>query len=336
MNKNSILAKGKACILQAWKEPIMKTKVFINGHEGTTGLRIHDRLKSRDDIELISIDDELRKDPKAVKDCLAAADIAFLCLPDGAAREAAVLAEDLSVRLIDTSTAHRTAAGWIYGFPELSATQRAAIAAGKRIANPGCHASGVIAAVQPLIAAGVMAADYPVTAYSLTGYSGGGRKMIEQYEGPDRTAAFSAPRQYGLNQMHKHLPEMKKFSGLQYEPAFTPVVADYYSGMEVTVPIFTRLLQKKVGCRDIWQLYSEHYGNSPFIRVAAVDDAKRLVGANALAGYDDMEILISGNDERIVITTLFDNLGKGASGAAIENMNYMIGAEATTGLKLHR
>ncbi|MCH4188216.1 MAG: N-acetyl-gamma-glutamyl-phosphate reductase [Megasphaera sp.] len=312
----------------------MKTKVFIDGHAGTTGLRIHERIASRDDIELISIDDEHRKDPAVIQQCMKAADIAFLCLPDAAAVEAVALAEDCHVRIIDTSTAHRTAPGWTYGFPELTQQQPASIAKSNRVGNPGCHASGTIAAVQPLIAAGLLPTDYPVTAFSLTGYSGGGKKMIGQYEG-DKTPDLCAPRQYGLIQQHKHLKEIIAVCGLTVTPVFTPIVDDYYSGMEVMVPFFTALLHGKPTKEGIWQTLAAHYEGCPFIHVLPLgEDKGGYLSANALSGRDDMEIIVTGNDERVMVTTLFDNLGKGASGAAIQNMNIMLGLAPQTGLNI--
>lgn len=312
------------------------TKVFIDGHAGTTGLRIHERLQTRTDIEVIPIDEERRKDPAAVKGCLAAADIAFLCLPDAAAAEAVELAEGLPVRIIDTSTANRTAPGWTYGFPELSADQAAAIAKSNRVGNPGCHASGVIAAVQPLVAAGILPDDYALTAFSLTGYSGGGKKMIGQYEG-DKTDDLLAPRQYGLTQQHKHLKEIMAICKLKATPIFTPIVDDYYSGMEVMVPIFTHLLTKKVTKSDIWDILASHYDGAGLIKVLPLgEDLGGYISSNTLSGYDDMKILVTGNDERVMITTLFDNLGKGASGAAIQNMNIMLGLDPATGLAISK
>ncbi len=313
----------------------MTTKVFIDGHEGTTGLRIHERLAARTDISLVPIADELRKDPAAIKACTKEADIALLCLPDSAAKEAVALAADCDVRIIDTSTAHRTAAGWTYGFPELSARQQEDIANSSRVANPGCHASGVIALVQPLVQAGLMPADYPVSAVSLTGYSGGGKKMIGQYESDAKGAELAAPRQYGLTQMHKHLKEIVTVCGLAQAPIFSPVVDDYYSGMEVMAPVFTKLLHGAPSLEAIWQVLASHYEDSPFIHVLPLGaDKGGFISANALSGYDGMEILVSGNDERVMLTSLFDNLGKGASGAAIQNMNCMLGLDPATGLNL--
>jgi N-acetyl-gamma-glutamyl-phosphate reductase len=314
----------------------VKTKIFIDGHEGTTGLKIHERLSLRDDIELIFIAEELRKDPEEIRKCMAAADIAFLCLPDAAAREAVALAEGCDVRLIDTSTAHRTEPGWIYGFPELSVQQTAQIAGSARVGNPGCHASGVIAIVQPLVHAGCMPADYPVSAVSITGYSGGGKKMIRQYE-EDKGRELYSPRQYGLSQKHKHLKEIVTICGLTQLPVFSPVVDDYYSGMEVMIPVFTKLLKGCPSAEAIWQILADHYEGCPLVHVLPFgEDKGGFVGADAMSGFDDMEIMVAGNDERVVITALFDNLGKGASGAAIQNMNIMLGLDSRTGLSLSK
>lgn len=311
------------------------TKVFIDGHEGTTGLRIHERLQHRNDIELVPIADEVRKDPAAIKACMKQADIAFLCLPDAAAKEAVELAADCHVRIIDTSTAHRTVPGWTYGFPELSSQQSDKIAASDRVGNPGCHASGVISLVQPLVQAGLMPANYPVSAVSLTGYSGGGKKMIGQYESDDKSDELQAPRQYGLVQKHKHLKEIVAICGLEQEPIFSPIVDDYYSGMEVMVPVFTAMLKGKPSMQDVWHVLASHYENSAFVHVLPLgEDKGGFIAANSLSGYDDMQIIVSGNDERIVLTSLFDNLGKGASGAAIQNMNIMMGVDPKTGLNL--
>jgi len=315
----------------------VKTKVFIDGHEGTTGLRIHERLSKRGDIELISIHEELRKDTDEIKKCLAAADIAFLCLPDAAAIEAVSLAEGSTVRIIDTSTAHRTAAGWTYGFPELSKEQYIQIAGSSRVGNPGCHASGVISVVQPLRDIDLMPADYPVTAFSLTGYSGGGKKMITQYEEGEKTEELLAPRQYGLGQKHKHLKEIVDICGLSQAPIFSPIVDDYYSGMEVTIPIFTKYLKGTPSFKDVWEIYAAHYENCPFVHVLPFgEDKGGFLAGNGKSGYDDMEIIVTGNEDRLVIHSIFDNLGKGASGAAIQNMNIMMGIDPATGLKLSK
>ena len=305
------------------------TKIFIDGSAGTTGLQIYDRIASREDLELITLPEELRKDRLARREALSQAEIAFLCLPDDAARESAALAEGSGVRLIDTSTAHRTAPGWVYGFPEL--TGRDTVAGARRVANPGCHASGFIALAAPLVRAGLLPADAILSAFSLTGYSGGGKKMIAQYEAPDRSPLLSAPRQYGLTQAHKHLPEMRAVCGLTAEPVFCPIVADYYSGMEVTVPLAASQLR---GTReDILAVYESVY-TGPVVRVNREPGEGGMLSAAALSGSDRMEISVLGNDDRLLLIACFDNLGKGASGAAVQNMNLMLGLDETTGLSL--
>ena len=309
----------------------MKTKVFIHGHEGTTGLRIHERLKSREDIELVPIADELRKEPEAIAECMKKADLAFLCLPDGAAKEAVAIAADCQVRLIDTSTAHRTADGWTYGFPELSSAQYQAIAESDRVANPGCHASGVIAVVQPLVQAGILPDDYPVSAVSLTGYSGGGKKMIAEYESEDKSPLLFAPKQYGLTQQHKHLKEMKGITGIENAPIFCPVVDDFYSGMQVTVPLFAE--QISCSSSEIADIYRAKY-QGPVVTFCDKSDSGGFLCAGALSGTDGMKISVYGNDERILLTAVYDNLGKGASGAALENLNLVMGKDKAFGLDI--
>ena len=303
------------------------SKVFIDGSAGTTGLRIHERLAERADITLLTLSDELRKDENARREMLMSADIAFLCLPDAAAVEAVALAEGSNVRIIDTSTAHRTNPDWVYGFAELS--RREQIATARRVANPGCHASGFLALVAPLTAAGLLSPDVALTAFSLTGYSGGGKKMIAEYEDSARSPLLGAPRQYGLSQMHKHLPEMCTVAGLTSAPVFCPIVGDYYSGMEVSVPVLARDLRG--GVQDILDVYGATY-QTPMVHVADALSEGGFLSAAAYAGRDDMEISVAGNAERILLTARFDNLGKGASGAAIQNMNIMLGVEETTGL----
>ncbi len=307
-------------------------KVFIDGGAGTTGLRIVERLSARDDISLITLPDAVRKDISARKEALNAADIAFLCLPDAAAIEAVSLIENENTVVIDTSTAHRTKEGWTYGFPEL--VGREAVAGSKRIANPGCHASGFVALVAPLVRAGLISPDSPLTACSLTGYSGGGKGMISEYEAADRSALLSAPRQYGMKQAHKHLPEMAKLSGLTKKPLFMPIVADYYSGMEVTVPLYTDMLacEGKDALGVIEDIYRATYTG----KVVQYDagDENGFLSAAALSGSDAMTVSVYGNDERIVLVARFDNLGKGASGAAIQNMNLSLGCDEIAGLSL--
>ncbi len=312
------------------------TKVFIDGREGTTGLRITERLSARNDIELLVIDEALRKDAAARREMIAASDVTFLCLPDAAAKEAVAMADTLDkrVRIIDASTAHRTLAGWAYGFAELSAKHRNAIETGDRIAVPGCHASGFNALVYPMIQSGMMPSDYPVTCHSVTGYSGGGKKMIAQYQDTARDEELSSPRQYGLTQMHKHLKEMQAIPSLSFAPIFNPIVADYYAGMVVTVPVFTSLLRGKPTLHAIHEMFAAHYAGSKMVRVLSEDTAPSFLGANNLAGRDIMEILITGNDDRVLLTARFDNLGKGASGAAVQCMNIALGLDETTGLVL--
>lgn len=307
------------------------TKIFIDGSAGTTGLRIYERLESRKDIELIRLSEELRKDINARKAALNSADIAFLCLPDAAAIEAVSLVENGNTVIIDTSTAHRTNPDWEYGFPELSAETEQKIAASKRIAVPGCHASGFISLVFPLIKAGILDKNALLTCFSVTGYSGGGKKMIAEYESEDRDPLLSAPRQYGIAQKHKHLPEMTAVCGLDNSPAFSPVVADFYSGMTVTVPLFKA--QIKGTAEDIKKIYKEKY-NGSVVRYKEEFDEGGFVSANRLSGKDSMEISVSGNEERILLISRYDNLGKGASGAAVECMNIVMGVDKTTGLEL--
>ena len=304
-------------------------KVFIDGNQGTTGLRIHERLAARRDVSVSVIPERFRKDPAARRDYLNAADVAFLCLPDDAAREAVALLENPATKVIDASTAHRTAAGWAYGFPELSAAHRARIADGNRIAVPGCHASGFVSVVYPLVKAGLLPPDEPIVSYSLTGYSGGGKKMIAEYEGARTDTALSAPRQYGLAQNHKHLPEMTAVCGLSEPPAFAPIVADYYSGMEVSVPLFGARIGRSAA--DVRAALAAHYADGGLVRVTDADTGGMLA-ANAMSGRDDMVISVCGNDERILVVSMFDNLGKGASGAALQCMNVAFGLPEQTGL----
>ena len=307
------------------------TKIFIDGSAGTTGLRIYERLESRKDIELIRLSEELRKDTNARKAALNQADIAFLCLPDAAAIEAVSLVENDNTVIIDTSTAHRTNPDWAYGFPELSAENEQKITASKRIAVPGCHASGFISLVFPLIKAGILDKNALLTCFSVTGYSGGGKKMIAEYESEERDPLLSAPRQYGIAQKHKHLPEMTAVCGLDNSPAFSPVVADFYSGMTVTVPLFKA--QIKGTAEDIKKVYKEKY-NSSVVNYKEEFDEGGFVSANRLKSKDSMEISVSGNEKRILLISRYDNLGKGASGAAVECMNIVMGVGKTTGLEL--
>lgn len=304
------------------------TKVFIDGSAGTTGIRIEDRLSARTDIRLIRLPEELRKDPVARKEALHSADIAFLCLPDAAAIEAVALAEGANVKIIDTSTAHRTDPAWAYGFPELSG-QREKIKNFSRIANPGCHASGFVALVAPLVNSGILPKELALTCFSLTGYSGGGKKMIAEYESSERSSLLKGPRQYALTQQHKHLREMIALCGIDNAPIFCPIVGDFYSGMEVTVPLFAKDI--KGGINDIRALYQNYYQNG-LVRYSDEPDTDGMLSAAAYSGRDDMQVSVHGNEDRIILTARFDNLGKGASGAAIQNMNILLGIDETTGL----
>ena len=306
------------------------TKIFIDGSAGTTGLRIADRLAARPDIALLRLAEEVRKDPNARKDAICSADVAFLCLPDAAAMEAVALVGDADTKIIDTSTAHRVNPAWAYGFPEL-AGQRQKILSSNRIANPGCHASGFIALVAPLVENGIIPKDLLLQSFSLTGYSGGGKKMIAEYEDPNRNSLLQGPRQYGLTQQHKHLKEMVKICGLHNAPAFCPIVADFYSGMEVTVPLFASQINGTID--TIRALYRDYYQEG-LVRYCDDTDPDGLLSAAAYSGRDDMQVSVHGNEERILLTSRFDNLGKGASGAAIQNMNILLGLPEDTGLNV--
>ena len=311
----------------------MKPKVYIDGKDGTTGLQIYDRLSVRSDIDLLLIDEEKRKDPAERKKLMDAADIVFLCLPDAAAVEAVALVENPNTRIIDASTAHRTSPDWDYGFPELSAERRAAIQKSKRVANPGCHATGFISVVYPLVAMGLLPKDACLSAFSLTGYSGGGKKMIAQYEAADKGTELCAPCPYGMGQSHKHLPEMQKTCGLKNKPVFTPIVDDYYKGMATTVPFHMSQMRGVSTLAEVRQKLADYYAGATLVHVADALDTAKLY-ANAQAGKDTLVLYAAGNDEQFTVTALFDNLGKGASGAAVQNMNLMLGFEETTGLNL--
>lgn len=304
------------------------TKVFIDGSAGTTGLRIYDRLSVREDISLIKLPENLRKDDNARAEAINSADIVFLCLPDDAARQAVSFVKNDNTAIIDTSTAHRTSDGWVYGFPELTG-KRNDIINSKRIANPGCHASGFIALVKPLIEAGVLDSKAALSCFSLTGYSGGGKKMIADYESDEKSSLLQAPRQYGLTQQHKHLKEMQALSGIVTAPTFCPIVAAFYSGMEVTVPLFTKDLKANV--YDIKNIYKNYY-QSKLVHFDDEADEGGFLSAAALSGKDDMQLCVFGNEDRIILTARYDNLGKGASGAAIQNMNILMGVDETIGL----
>ena len=304
------------------------TKVFIDGSSGTTGLRIADRLAQRRDVELIRLPEELRKSADARKEALFSADIAFLCLPDAAAVEAVALAEGSKVKIIDTSTAHRTNPNWACGFAELSAKHRESIQTSNRVANPGCHASGFIATVYPLVANGIIGPGFPLTAYSLTGYSGGGKKLIAEYEDVNRDVRHESHRIYGTSLNHKHLPEMQKVCGLQQPPVFSPILGDFYEGMATTV------LLPGFDAKMVWQQLAAHYEGQKLVSVAPLGGDESVLYASTLAMKDSMRIIVSGHETQTMVTALFDNLGKGASGAAIQNMNILLGVDETTGLNV--
>ena len=312
-------------------------KVFIDGSEGTTGLRIFERFQVRDDIELLKIDSDKRKDPDEIKKFINASDITFLCLPDAAAREAVALCDNPDTVILDTSTAHRTEAGWAYGFPELSAEHRQAIAKGKRIAVPGCYASGFIGLAYPLVKGGILPKDYPVSIFAVSGYSGGGKKLIAAYEEEGREAKFDSARMYAWTQSHKHLKEMKAITGIDREPLFSPMTTNYHSGMIVQVPLFTDLLSKKMAPEEIRDYLAEYYKGEKFIKVmpfGADVEAGGALFSDACAGWDGMEIFVTGNADRVIVASRFDNLGKGASGAAIQCMNIVLGCDEAKGLSL--
>lgn len=304
------------------------TKVFIDGSAGTTGLRIRERLGGRRDLELLTLSEERRKDADARREMLNSADIAFLCLPDAAAVEAVSLIENDHTAVIDTSTAHRVSEAWAYGFAELSRSHRQAIVTSKRVANPGCHASGFIAGVYPLVNHGVIPADFPLTAYSLTGYSGGGKKLIAEYEDENRDPRHESHRIYGTTLTHKHLPEMQKVCGLTRKPVFSPILGDFYAGMATTV------LLPGIDAGTAWEALSDHYAGQNLISVAPLGGDEPVIYASTYAGKDTMRIQVSGQRDQCMVTAIFDNLGKGASGAAIQNMNLLLGLDETTGLSL--
>ncbi len=317
----------------------MKTKVFIDGSEGTTGLRIFERFQGRDDIEILKIDPELRKDPEERRKLINSSDITFLCLPDAAAIEAVSLVDPDNdhVVIIDASTAHRTLPEWAYGFPELSDSHRSAILHGNRIAVPGCYASGFVSLVYPMVVSGILPKDYPVSAFALSGYSGAGKKTIAVYESSDRPKEFSSGREYALAQQHKHLKEMQAVTGIARTPLFSPIIDDYYSGMVVSVPLYTDMLGVKQTPSELLAFFREYYKDQKFIKVAEDDDetaASGFLAGNQLSGWDGLKIYVTGNEDRIVVSSQFDNLGKGASGAAIECMNIRLGCDEAKGLNL--
>ena len=313
----------------------MSVKVYIDGQEGTTGLKILERFEGRDDIELLKISEEKRKDPEERKKFINSSDYTFLCLPDAAAREAVSFAENENVRIIDASTAHRTLPDWAYGFPELSPEHREKIRNSKRVAVPGCYASGFISIVYPLIKRGIIPASYPVFAYATSGYSGAGKKAIAAYESDEKPFELLSPRQYALNMDHKHLPEMQKISGLENKPMFNPIVDNYFSGMVVSVPLQSAILGSKLSPEKIREALFENYGDSNFVEVKpagteALDG--KFLDSNALSGTNKMELFVFGNEDQVLVCSRLDNLGKGASGAAVQCLNIMMGIDETTGL----
>nr|WP_318681319.1 N-acetyl-gamma-glutamyl-phosphate reductase [uncultured Treponema sp.] len=312
-------------------------KIFIDGKEGTTGLKIYERFANRSDIEILQIDDEKRKDPVEKAKMINASDYTFLCLPDAASIESVALCTNPETRIIDASTAHRTNPEWAYGFPELDKSFREKIVSSNRVAVPGCYASGSNAILYPLVKSGILPKDYPVVIHAVSGYSGAGKKAIAQYEAEGRNPELDSPRLYALTQAHKHLPEIKKISGLDFEPVFNPYVCDYFQGMTVTVGLHSRLLSKKVTAKDVWQMFVDHYEGTNFVKVAGFMGEgtlpEQFIPANTLANTNDMQVFVYGNDDRIMVTTRFDNLGKGASGAAVQCLNVMMGIDETTGLR---
>ena len=314
----------------------MSYKVFIDGKEGTTGLKIFERFANRKDIEIITIDEDKRKDPLEKAKLINASDFTFLCLPDAAAIESVALCTNPKTRIIDASTAHRTNPDWAYGFPELSAEHREKIKTSNRVAVPGCYASGFNSIVYPLVKNGIIPSDFPVFAYATSGYSGAGKKAIAVYEGDEKPEEFNSPRQYALSQQHKHLPEMKAVSGLDFTPMFNPIICDYFSGMVVSVPLQTRMLGKSVTAEKVHEMYAKHYEGAKLVEVMplmSADEQKAFfLASNTLSGLNKMQIFVFGNDEQILLCSRLDNLGKGASGAAVQCLNIMMGIEETTGL----
>ncbi|MCA0756962.1 N-acetyl-gamma-glutamyl-phosphate reductase [Paenibacillus sp. N4] len=316
-------------------------KVFVDGQYGTTGLKIHERLKQRNDVELLSISEEHKKDPELRIQVMNEADIVFLCLPDQAAREALTLITNPDTRVIDSSTAFRTDDAWTYGLPELSPLQREEIAGAARVSVPGCHATAFVLAIHPLVQRGILPQDYPVCCHSLTGYSGGGKALIEQYETgsvSDKKDSLTSPRHYSLNLDHKHLPEMKKFTELEFQPVFLPAVCHFYNGMVVTVPLVTRLLNQQPGLQDIHAALTDYYKNEAFVRVIPLDASKGIsqsdLDPTLCNGTNDAEIFVLGNDDQVIVACRLDNLGKGSSGAVIQCMNIMLGLDEGLGLIL--
>ena len=310
-----------------------KPIVYIDGKEGTTGLQIYDRLAGRKDIDLLLIDEDKRKDAAERKKLMNAADLVCLCLPDAAAVEAVGLVENPNTRIIDASTAHRTAPGWVYGFPELGADQREAIRTAKRVANPGCYATGFISLIAPLVKSGLLDASAPLACHAVSGYTGGGKKAIAQYEAEDREAELVSPRHYGVTLAHKHIPEMMQMCGLTKKPIFMPMICDFPQGMVVTVPLYLDTLKGTPDLDRLRQVYNDFYAGSRFVTVRPSDaPACGFIGSNNLAGTNDLQIFVCGNEEQVMLASRLDNLGKGASGAAVQNMNMMLGFPEETGL----
>lgn len=315
----------------------MKTKIFVDGQEGTTGLEINQRLAQRDDIEILNIDPDKRKDPAARSILLNEADFVFLCLPDAAAKESVALVTNDKTRILDASTAHRTDDAWTYGLPELSKTQRQAINQSKRVAVPGCYATGFILAVYPLIKLGILPADYPVSSFAISGYSGGGKKLIQKYKESDfGSNDINSPQMYALGLAHKHLPEMKKVSGLVQIPVFNPMVGNFYRGMVVSVPLAKSHLAKKYTAVEIHQIMADYYQDERFVKVIPFDSASRLnngfLDATGCNDTNNLEVFVFGNEDQILVASRLDNLGKGASGAAVQNLNIMMGKDEAKGL----
>ncbi|MBQ4486489.1 MAG: N-acetyl-gamma-glutamyl-phosphate reductase [Oscillospiraceae bacterium] len=314
----------------------MKTKIFIDGKEGTTGLRITERLSGRDDIELLTISEELRKDVDERRRLINESDYTFLCLPDAAAIEAVSLVENENTKIIDASTAHRTAKGWTYGLPELSEEQREAIARSKRVSVPGCYASGFNVLMYPMVKSGYLPAYHPIICHAVSGYSGGGKKLIAAYEDENRDSRYDGSRAYSLGKTHKHVKEMMAVSGLSYPPVFCPSTADFYNGMVVTIPVILRTMSKKGTPQDLAEMFAKHYEGQRFVRVMPFGgegtDAETELYSNALADKDYLQIFVYGNEDHALLVSRFDNLGKGASGAAIQCFNIMCGLDEGTGL----
>ena len=311
-----------------------KPKIYIDGKEGTTGLQIYERLGERDDIELLLIDEEKRKDVEERRRLLNAADLVFLCLPDDAAREAVALIDNERTRVIDCSTAHRTAESWVYGFPELHG-QREKVRSAKRVANPGCYATGFLSLTRPLVEMGALAPDAFVTCHALSGYTGAGKKAIAQYAALDRDPELDSPRHYAVALAHKHIPEMMAVSGLARKPIFMPMICDFPQGMTVTVPLFAGQLKQVGSIEALRTLYGGYYKGSTVVELRPADAPScGFIGSNNLAGKDVLQIFVNGNEEQLMLTARLDNLGKGASGAAVQNMNLMLGFEETKGLNL--